>query len=236
MKTRKLSWICPLLVFTSILILAVSCKKNSEDDDPTKVTDIDGNTYTTIEIGAQVWMAEDLKTTKYRNGDAIGTTNPADLDISAESTPKYQWAYDGTESNAAIYGRLYTWYAATDSRSLCPAGWHVPSDADWTTLINTLGGDTQAFIKMKEAGFSYWMAGGTVVATNESGFTARPGGSRSEKFGFGSKGFTGSWWSSTEYSATAAWHRVMMFNVEFVQRDFMIYTKKAGLSVRCVKD
>jgi uncharacterized protein (TIGR02145 family) len=98
------------------------------------VTDIDGNTYKTIKIGTHVWMAENLKTTKYSNGDLIGTTSPYNKDISGETDPKYQWAYNGNESNVVTYGRLYTWYAVTDSRNVCPAGWHAPADAEWTTL------------------------------------------------------------------------------------------------------
>ena len=100
------------------------------------VTDIDGNVYHTITIGNQTWMAENLKTTKYRNGDAIGTTT-ASKDTSTKSTPKYQWAYGGNEANVAKYGRLYTWYAATDTRNIAPAGWHVPTDAEWSILKNT---------------------------------------------------------------------------------------------------
>ena len=102
------------------------------------VKDIDGNAYRTITIGTQVWIVENLKTTKYCNGDLIGTTTPATLNIEDESTPKYQWAYDGNESNVATHGRLYTWYVATDSRNVCPVGWHVPSDAEWTTLTDYL--------------------------------------------------------------------------------------------------
>jgi uncharacterized protein (TIGR02145 family) len=219
-----------------LLFVVVSCKKNNEENDPSNVTDIDGNVYSTVEIGTQVWMAANLKTTKYRNGDAIGTTNPADQDISSESTPKYQWAYDGNESNVSVYGRLYTWYAATDSRSICPTGWHLPSKAEWTTLINGLGGFMDAYIKMKEVGFTHWMEGGMAAATNESGFTALPGGRRSEKFGFSGKGIEGCWCSATEYNATSAWYSQMVFNVESITQDYMALTKKQGLSVRCVKD
>lgn len=96
--------------------------------------DIDGNVYPIITIGTQVWMAENLKTTRYCNGDLIGTTTPATLDIESESAPEYQWAYDGNESNVTTYGRIYTWYVANDSRNVCPAGWHIPSDAEWTDL------------------------------------------------------------------------------------------------------
>jgi uncharacterized protein (TIGR02145 family) len=102
------------------------------------VKDIDRDIYKTVTIGTQVWMAENLKTTKYSNGDSIGTTTPATLDITTEKTPKYRWSYGGEESNVAKYGRLYTWYAATDSRNVCPTGWHVPTDAEWTTLTNYL--------------------------------------------------------------------------------------------------
>lgn len=105
---------------------------------PYSVKDIDGNAYRTITIGTQVWMAENLKTTRYRNGDLIETTTPATLDIEGERTPEYQWAYDGNESNVATYGRLYTWYVATDSRNVCPTGWHVPSDDEWIVLTDYL--------------------------------------------------------------------------------------------------
>lgn len=95
------------------------------------VTDVDGNSYTSVKIGIQVWMAENLRTTKYRNGDLIGTTTPATLDIRTENTPKYQWAYEGNENNVATYGRLYTWYAVNDSRNIAPIGWHIATNAEW---------------------------------------------------------------------------------------------------------
>ena len=104
------------------------------------VSDIDGNTYPTIEIGTQTWMAESLKTTRFRNGDLIGTTTPTDKNISGESFPKYQWAYEGNEVNVAEYGRLHTWYTVTDSRNICPTGWHVSTDEEWHTLVLYLDG------------------------------------------------------------------------------------------------
>jgi uncharacterized protein (TIGR02145 family) len=134
---KKVSiWLCKLIVMGLLIIFTKSCKK--DDNNPVPMTDPDGNVYTSVTIGTQVWMVENLKTTKYRNGDLIGTTNPATLDISTEPTPKYQWAYEGNESNVVTYGRLYTWYAATDPRNVCPTGWHVPSDVEWTTLENYL--------------------------------------------------------------------------------------------------
>ena len=114
------------------------------------VTDIDGNQYNTVTIGNQVWMAENLKTTKYQNGDEIGTTTPATLDISGETSPKYQWAYNGSEANVNTYGRLYTWYAVADERNICPAGWHVPSDDEWKTLEMFLG------MTQEQADGTYW--------------------------------------------------------------------------------
>jgi uncharacterized protein (TIGR02145 family) len=103
-----------------------------------------------------IFGTSDNHTIKYRNGDIIGTTTPATLDISSETSPKYQWAYDGNESNVATYGRLYTWYAATDSRAVCPTGWHLPTDAEWTTLTTYLGGESVAGGKLKEAGTTHW--------------------------------------------------------------------------------
>ena len=115
------------LIITLLCAWLSKCQSDS-------VKDIDGNVYRTINIGTQVWMAENLKTTRYCNGDLIGTTTPATLDIESESAPEYQWAYDGNESNVTTYGRLYTWYVANDSRNVCSAGWHIPSDAEWTDL------------------------------------------------------------------------------------------------------
>jgi len=98
-------------------------------DGTNSVTDADGNVYTILTIGNQTWMGRNLRTTKYRNNDVIGTTTPVTLNITSENNPKYHWAYGGNESNVATYGRLYTWYAVNDNRNLCPLGWHVPTDA-----------------------------------------------------------------------------------------------------------
>jgi len=196
----------------------------------TTVTDIDGNVYNTVTIGTQVWMKENLKVTKYRNGTAIGTTTG---DISGETSPKYQWAYDGNESNVSTYGRLYTWYAATDSRGLCPTGWHVPTDSEWTTLTDYLGGGSVAGGKMKEAGTTHWSSPNT-SADNSSGFTALPGGSRNYGGTFYSIGFGGSWWSATEYDTANAWDRFLYYYGSYANRNY--FGKNYGFSVRCVRD
>jgi uncharacterized protein (TIGR02145 family) len=201
-------------------------------------TDGDDLHYAVVKIGTQTWMAENLRTARYSsNNDSIGTTIPANLDISGESMPKYQWAYDSNEINVDTYGRLYTWYAATDNRNICPAGWHLPTDEEWTTLINYLGGDFSAWAKLKETGETHWMIGSTFTTpTNESGFTALPGGHRNEKFGFLGKGIAGSWWSAKENSTSDAWYRTLDFNTDYVIRDYMAYTKKDAISIRCLKD
>lgn len=196
------------------------------------IADIDGNIYDSVIIGNQCWMVENLKVTKYRNGDLIGTTTPDTLDISGKATPKYQWAYDGNESSVAIYGRLYTWYVVTDSRTVCPTGWHVPTDAEWTTLSTYLGGESVAGGKLKETGTTHWLAPNT-GATNESGFTAFPGGLRYD-LGFASGGYCGQWWSSTEDFLTQSWARMIDYSDREVGRSSWI--KRYGLSVRCLKD
>jgi uncharacterized protein (TIGR02145 family) len=198
-----------------------------------KIRDVDGNTYKTVKIGTQWWMAENLKTTKYLNGDLIGTTTPATLDIFGESTPKYQWSYDGDESNVATYGRLYTWFAITDSRNVCPRGWHVPTDEEWTTLTDYLGGESVAGGKLKETGSTHWL---NATGTNESGFTALPGGIRNSFGYFYIIGAQGYWWSATEYDVYpfCAWYRYLNLYTNNVLR----YgdSEKVGYSVRCLKD
>jgi hypothetical protein len=114
------------------------------------VEDADGNIYQTIGIGSQIWMAENLKTTRYRNGDLIGTTTPSTLDISGETAPKYQWAYDGDESNVVNYGRLYTWYTVTESRNVCPIEWHVPSDSEWAILTDYILNNVMVIPRQEE--------------------------------------------------------------------------------------
>jgi len=198
----------------------------------TSITDIDGNVYQTIKIGNQVWMAENLKTTKYRNGDLIGTTNPTSLDISSESAPKYQWAYGGNENNVPIYGRLYTWEALNDSRNIAPAGWHVARDDEWTTLTTNLGGLSVAGGKLKESGTNHWNSPNT-GATNETGFNALPGGLRRSDGLFFSIGDYGSWWTSSGLSINAWVYTMNNTGTNVFRGNDSI---RHGFSVRCVRD
>ena len=159
------------------------------------VNDVDGNTYKTVKIGTQWWMAENLKTTKYRNGSAIETTFPDTLDISGINTPKYQWVYPDIDSIGDTYGRLYTWYTVTDSNAVCPSGWHVPSDEEWTVLTDYLNGASVAGGILKEMGTAHWHSPNKGV-TNERDFAALPGGYRYYNGTFGLREYYGEWWSS----------------------------------------
>jgi len=229
MKKVNRFWLFPLL-FGAGILFTNSCEKDAESD---AVTDSDGNVYKTVSIGTQTWLAENLKTTRYQNGDLIGTTDPVTLDITNETSPKYQWYYGVNESNADTYGRLYTWYAATDSRNICPDGWHLPSDSEWITLTTFLGGDSIAAGKLKETATTHWQSPNT-AATNEMNFNALPGGYRNqngENSGIENYGY---WWSSTENSMISAWNRSMSYGSSKLSSNACF--ERNGLSVRCVKD
>ena len=185
----------------------------------------------TIVIGTQQWMEKNLDVLTYRNGDIIPqVTDPTAW---AALTTGAWCYYNNDVANGAIYGKLYNWYAVNDPRGLAPTGWHVPTDDEWTTLSNTLGGDAVAGGKMKVAGTTRWTTPNT-GATNESGFAGLPGGFRSTSgpfFGVGDGGF---WWSSTETNTPNAWGRVLFYFSGDIGRDG--YSKEGGFSVRCLRD
>ena len=198
-----------------------------------QVTDIDGNVYNTITIGTQVWLKENLKTTKYNDGTAI--PNVTDNTAWSTTTSGAYSDYSNTPSNSTTYGRLYNFYvvASTNTKNVCPTGWHVPTDAEWTTLMDFLGGEGVAGGKLKETGTSHWLTPNT-GATNETGFTALPGGYRGQSGSFGLIGNTGFWWSSTEGGTTFAYYRYMYYgtgNLNSGDND-----KHGGFSVRCMKN
>ena len=196
------------------------------------LTDIDGNEYQAVQIGEQLWMSENLKVTKYRDGTAI----PTGLSNSEwENTTSGAYAvYDNNETHADTYGYLYNWYAVDDSRNIAPDGWHVPTDDEWTTLTDYLGGTSVAGGKMKETGTSHWNSPNT-GATNESGFTAFPGGYRNDGDGnYGNIGSSGYFWSSSEIYSSLAWERLLNYNSSEVNRYYT--NKEHGFSVRCVRD
>jgi uncharacterized protein (TIGR02145 family) len=194
------------------------------------VTDIDGNVYQTVTIGSQVWMKENLKVSRYRNGNAI-PTNLSDAAWQSSTAGAYA-IYNNDFSNNTTYGKLYNWYAVADSRGLCPVGWHVPSDPECTTLENYLGGISVAGGKMKALS-NLWSSPNT-DATNSSGFSGLPGGVRIFDGQFADFGNFGYFWSSTSFSTSTTWRRRMDYNNGVVDRGDR--DKRNGNSVRCLKD
>ena len=208
-------------------------------------TDVENNNYPVVEIGSQIWMADNLKTAKYHNGDLIGTTTPSTLDIISETTPKYQWAYEGNESNVTTYGRLYTWYAVTDSRNVCPLGWHVPSDYEWTIMTNYISnngynyGSNNSWIAKSLASGSGWaenpfLSPGSIgfepKKNNSSGFTALPGGYRWSDNTFYALVYNGCWWTSDGWTRWLFYGSSPVIGVDHLAPYFV------GFSVRCVMD
>lgn len=197
------------------------------------VTDKDGNVYQTVNIGTQTWMAENLRTTKFQNGESISNvTDAADWSTATFAA----WCdYDNNPQNALIYGRLYNWRAITESKNIAPVGWHVATHAEWTKLISYLGGESVAAGKLKEVGFDHWKLSNS-ISTNESGFTALPGGSRDASGVFGSLGDNGYWWTSTENTTSQGdvWYWYMNYDNTKAHKDYD--SKLCGRSVRCVKD
>jgi len=199
------------------------------------VTDIDGNVYITVKIGNQWWMAENLKVTNYRNGNAIA--NIIDNTQWFNLTTGAYCSYNNDDNNISTYGLLYNWFAVVDAREISPAGWHVPTDGEWDTLVNYLGGNSIAGGKLKEAGTIHWSSPNT-GATNESGFSAFPGGSRNDSGAFYSGGglsVSAYFWSSKEQiNSPYAIYRNLQYTNPSISRNSN--KKQFGLSVRCIKD
>ncbi len=199
--------------------LATGCKK---DNAPVTVTDIVGNVYQTVTIGSQVWMAENLKTTEFYDGSPIANLTRSNDWVSSDN-PAYCW-YDNDEANnKPLYGALYN-YQAVKYGKLCPTGWHIPDDSEWTTLINYLGGDSLSAIKLKSTSTLPW----ALHATNESGFSALAGGYRWDSFY--NLTYGGFWWSSSSTSTVNS-------HLQLLYRSTMVaYNYGYGFSVRCIKD
>ena len=200
------------------------------------VTDFEGHVYRTVKIGGQWWMAENLKATKYNNGDLIPNTTE-DAAWTTLTTPAFAWYQNDAATYGTVYGALYNWYVvdrgSNGGHDLCPTGWHVPTATDWTTLTDALGGLDVAGGKMKEAGTSHWSAPNT-EATNTSGFTGLPGGHRGYANGaFQNVGLFAHWWSGTESDAELAWGEGL-FSPDR-QANHSTSVKQNGFSVRCVE-
>jgi uncharacterized protein (TIGR02145 family) len=197
----------------------------------TTVTDIDGNVYTTVTIGTQTWMVENLKTTRFNDGTTIPLVTDYDVWINGE-TPKMCF-YDNDIANKAKYGALYNWHVV-NTEKLAPKGWHVPTDKEWQTLVDFLGGEEEAGRKLRSP--SDWKRIKTGInLTNEFSFNSLPGGTRYYSIGtFHYLGDYGFWWSASANDTDGAWVRDMHNDNGDVSRDD--YDPKAGISVRCIRD
>ena len=195
------------------------------------VTDYEGNIYNTVLIGTQQWMAENLKATKLNDGTSVSVVTNG-TDWNNLTTPGICFYNNDETANKDIYGTLYNWYTV-NTGMLCPTGWHMPTDADWTTLITLLGGDSEAGGKLKETGTVHWASPNT-GATDEAGFTALPGGYRQKYSGpFYYIIYNGFWWTATEHEATVAIGRRMFYDNILGERSY--YNKGNGFSVRCIQ-
>ena len=238
------------IIFVVFLIITFSCKKNdssisqkgsginfNKDLTYGSMTDQEGNVYKTIKIGLQTWMAENLRTTKYRNGERIANiTDDGTWDTTYSGA--YCWYNNDSISNRDIYGALYNFYAVNDSRNIAPIGWHIPTDTEWTTLTDYLAGSEYGALpgyKMREDGSSHWY---TIIGTgpgtyNESGFTGLPGGNRNVSFS--PLGLRANFWSSTffqQYGEYDAWYWMLYYDNARCGRDSQRLV--IGASVRCI--
>lgn len=239
-----------LLLVLFVTLTASSCKKKEKEKEPTQygsVTDVDGNTYKTVKIGSQWWMAENLKTKHYRNGLPLFTVLPTDPDTTWANTRKGAYCkYFNDDNNVPQYGLLYNWNAVNDTSKIAPAGWHVPTDAEWQQLETYLGMSQSAGVnwrgsnegdKMKIASPTGWITYGSIWSTNESGFAAQAGSCRLFNGTWGDPGVQamGFWWSSSlRLPSNEPWYRYLDYKKSNVFRYYG--PKNYGMSIRCVKD
>jgi len=228
-----------MTTYVVMLLLFDGCEKEEKADsiffNPSitygSMTDQDGNSYKTVNIGSQLWMAQNLRATRFNDYTKINHVKDS-IAWNGLSSPAYCWYLNDNSSQQNIYGALYNWYAVNTGK-LCPTGWHVPTDPEWTALTTYLGGEIISAGKLKEAGITNWLDPNT-GATNESGFTALPGGFRAIDGTFNNIGSNGYWDSGTEYNASNRYGREMHNDGSDVIRG--PYGKRRGLSVRCLKD
>jgi uncharacterized protein (TIGR02145 family) len=215
-----------LLILSIVLIVTSSFNRNTN-----KVVDIDGNQYDTITIGTQTWMVENLKTTHYKNGNPIPNISERP-EWNNLSTGAY-CDYNNDAETGNTNGHLYNWYAINDPAGLCPTGWHIATDSEWTVLINYLGHDSIAGGAMKTAGTTQWKIP-NAWATNSSGFAAIPAGYRHANGAFYKIYENSYFWSSTETFSYSACGRYLSYNTAGIDR--FIANKQSGFSCRCIKN
>jgi uncharacterized protein (TIGR02145 family) len=249
MKTKFL--FNPIIIPGVLLMLAISCKKKDDSVTPDStssnvtpitgtVTDIDNNVYHTVIIGKQTWMSENLKVTKYRNGNPI--PNVIDNTQWGKLTTGAYCDYYNNTTNVATYGRLYNWHAIHDNRNIAPTGWHVASDAEWKTLsdyINSVNsglnlGKAMAFTSGWKISTSVGDIGNDQASNNSSGFSALPGGYHSKDGNYYFIQEMALWWSATEADSAKSYYRSLYYGGVDLTRSSAY--KEFGYAVRCVKD
>jgi uncharacterized protein (TIGR02145 family) len=212
------AFICFLLLSTLIL---VSCGNT--------IKDYDGNRYSPVTIGKQVWLAENLSVSHFRNGDSIPQVKSAEEWVKYGKEGKPAWCYmENNPENNQKFGKLYNWYAGTDPRGLAPAGWHIATDEEWKKMIDYLGGGVLAAIKMRTAGLNE--GNGNEI----KGFSGIPAGCRNSSGNFYGMDSFGYWWSGSESNSTNAWMRILNYvKCDINSPDF---SKTYGASIRCIRD
>ena len=211
-----------------LFIFSIICSCSKKESTPTVIPPA---VIPIITIGTQKWMGKNLDVATYRNGDTIPQVTDA---TKWSNLTTGAWCYYNNDAaNGTKYGKLYNWYAINDSRGLAPQGWHIPGDAEWTTLSTLLGGEVLAGGKLKEVGTLNWQSPNT-NATNESGFSALPGGDRYDRGTFNSVGNDGVWWSATQDKSNFVWVRALTYSTGNLYR--FSNSMNNGFSVRCLRD
>jgi uncharacterized protein (TIGR02145 family) len=216
-------------ILGAFLLFDAGCSKS--DSPPPPVTDSQGNTYKTVRIGEQTWMAENLKTSEFSDGTSIPVVSDTTA-WSALDTPGLCWYNNKGDSIWEIYGGLYNFYAVASGK-LCPAGWHIPSDEDIQTLMNFLGDTLTGGGSLKEEGTAHWKPPNT-GAVNNTGFTALPAGIRYFEGSYSSLSWFTSFWSSAEYDSSKGWYLSLYYSDAAARLNKA--SKKDGFSVRCIKN
>jgi len=229
-----------------VLMLAISCKKENNTIPSSLISDksstqalmadnIEPDKIASVRIGTQRWMVKNLDVSRYRNGDKIPQVKRK-ADWAALTTGAWCW-HNNDSATGAVYGKLYNWYAVNDPRGLAPAGWHIPSDAEWDTLSTYLGNNAGGKLKDTgtiEAGTGLWYAPNT-GATNKTGFTGLPGGDRANDGTFANVGYHAFWWSSTPSDMYHATIYLLNYDEGGIHKGGG-FDDRCGFSVRCIKD
>jgi uncharacterized protein (TIGR02145 family) len=218
-----------ILILAIITLFYTSCKKDPKQ--PDLVTDIEGNTYKTAMVGDQLWMAENLRTTRLNDGSEIPLTKDEDAWRNLKSSG-YCWYNNDEATYKNPYGAIYNGYTITSGK-LCPVGWHVPEIEEWRTLRNILGDSAKAGGKLKESGTAHWLSPNK-GADNSTGFTALPAGIRYSEGTFASVLSYSGIWSATEIANDEEWYAGLYYGDATLVTNHR--NKKYGLTVRCLKD